>query len=92
MQTFAYSNLFQKLFFEIEKEEIKEHMLNNLLIRLLYKPLPWGLKFTFVNMNKTDGFQKMIKPYLDKYNLWEAFCNISNKYKKNDLMNLIDLE
>ena len=43
-------------------------------------------------MNKTDGFQKMIKPYLDKYNLWEAFCNISNKYKKNDLMNLIDLE
>ena len=92
VQTFAYSNLFQKLFFEIEKEEIKEHMLNNLLIRLLYKPLPWGLKFTFVNMNKTDGFQKMIKPYLDKYNLWEAFCNISNKYKKNDLMNLIDLE
>ena len=91
VQTFAYSNLFQKLFFDIGKPEIKEHMLNNLLIRLLYKPLPWGLKFTFTNMNKTDGFQKMVKPYLDKYNLWEAFCKISNRLKVDDLSNLIDI-
>ena len=67
-------------------------MLNNLLIRMLYKPLPLGLKFTFINMNKIDGFQKMIKPYLDKYNLWEAFGNILNCCKKNDLTNVIVLE
>ena len=92
VQTFAYSILFQTLFFEIKNEEVIEHMLNNILIRLIYKPLPWGLKFTFINLNKTEGFQKLIKPYLDKYNLWEAFCNILNGMKKNDLMNVIDLE
>ena len=92
LQTFAYSILFQVLFFEIKNEEIIEHMLNNLLIRMLYKPLPWGLKFTFISMNKIDGFQKMIKPYLDKYNLWEAFGNILNCCKKNDLTNVIVLE
>ena len=92
LQTFAYSILFQVLFFEIKNEEIVEHMLNNLLIRMLYKPLPWGLKFNFISMNKIDGFQKMIKPYLDKYNLWEAFGNILNICKKNDLTNVIVLE
>ena len=92
LQTFAYSILFQVLFFEIKNEEIVEHMLNNLLIRMLYKPLPWGLKFNFIIMNRTDGFQKMIKPYLDKYNLWEAFVNILNCCKKNDLTNVIVLE
>ena len=95
IQTFAYSIIFQVLFFSMESQENKEvfeHMLNNLLIRLIYKPIPWGLKFTFINMNKTEGFQKLIKPYLDKYNLWEAFCNILNGFKKNDLMNVIDLE
>ena len=92
VQTFAYSILFQTLFFEIKNEEVIEHMLNNILIRLIYRPLPWGLKFTFINLNKTEGFQKLIKPYLDKYNLWEAFCNILNGLKKNDLMNIIDLE
>ena len=32
---------------------------------MLYKPLPWGLKFNFISMNKIDGFQKMIKPYVE---------------------------
>ena len=91
MQTFAYSILFQTLFFEIKNEEVIEHMLNNILIRLIYRPLPWGLKFTFINLNKTEGFQKLIKPYLDKYNLWDAFGNILNCFKKNDLINAIDL-
>ena len=92
VQTFAYSILFQVLFFNIENQDVFEHMLNNLLIRMIYKPLPWGLKYTFINMNKTEGFQKLIKPYLDKYNLWDTFCNILNWFKKNDLMNMIDLE
>ena len=91
VQTLAYSKLFQKLFFDVESEEIKEHLLNNILIRLLYKPLPWGLKFTFWEMNRNEEFKKIVKPYLDKYNLWDAFCSISNKFKKNDLINLIDI-
>ena len=88
VQTLAYSNLFQELFLEIKNEEIREHMLNNLLIRIIYKPIPWGLKYTFINMNKNEKFQKLIKLYLEKYNLGDAFANILNGFKKNDLKNL----
>ena len=88
VQTLAYSNLFQELFLEIKNEEIREHMLNNLLIRIIYKPIPWGLKYTFINMNKNEKFQKLIKLYLEKYNLGDAFTNILNGFKKNDLKNL----
>ena len=73
VQTLAYSHLFQELFFDINNDDIKEHMLNNILIRMIYKPLPWGLKYTFINMNKKEGFQKMIKSYLDKYNLGDIY-------------------
>jgi hypothetical protein len=92
VQTLAYSNLFQELFLEIKNEEIREHMLNNLLIRIIYKPIPWGLKYTFINMNKKEGFQKMIKPYLDKYNLGDVYYKILNESKKNDLKNLVEFE
>ena len=92
VQTLAYSNLFQELFLEMKNDEIREHMLNNLLTRIIYKPIPWGLKFTFINMNKNEKFQKLIKPYLDKYNLDDAFTNILNGCKKNDLKNLMEFE
>jgi hypothetical protein len=92
VQTLFYSNLFQELFLNIKGDEIKEHMLNNLLIRIIYKPQPWGLKFTFINMNKAKGFQNIVKPLLDKYNLEDAFSYILNGCKKNDLKNLIEFE
>ena len=92
VQTLAYSHLFQELFFDINNDDIKEHMLNNILIRMIYKPLPWGLKYTFINMNKKEGFQKMIKPYLDKYNLGDIYYKILNESKKNDLKNLVEFE
>ena len=76
----------------MKNDEIREHMLNNLLTRIIYKPIPWGLKFTFINMNKNEKFQKLIKPYLDKYNLDDAFTNILNGCKKNDLKNLMEFE
>ena len=92
VQTLFYSNLFQELFLNIKGDEIKDHMLNNLLIRIIYKPQPWGLKFTFINMNKAKGFQNIVKPLLDKYNLEDAFSYILNGCKKNDLKNLIEFE
>ena len=92
VQTLYYSNLFQELFLNIKGDNIKEHMLNNLMIRIIYKPQPWGLKFTFINLNKADGFQDIAKPLLEKYNLDDAFSYILNGCKKNDLKNLIEFE
>ena len=87
VQTMSYSLLFQELFFDLKNDEIKEHMLNNILERLLYKPLPWGLKYTMVNLYKKDKFQKMIKPFIEKYKLGDVIHKIVNNCKENNLNN-----
>ena len=87
VQTMFYSLLLQELFFEIKNEEIKEHILNNLLERLLYKPLPWGIKYTMVNLYKKEKFCKIIKPFMEKYKLNEVLQNIVNNCKENDFKN-----
>lgn len=89
IQTMSYSLLLQELFFEIKNDEIKENILNNLLERLLYKPLPWGLKYTMINLYKKDKFQKIIKPFVEKYKLNEILQKIVNNCKENNLINCI---
>ena len=89
VQTMSYSLLFQELLFDINNDEIKEHLLNNLLERLLYKPIPWGLKYTMVNLYKKDKFLKIIKPFMEKYKLNEILKKIVNNCKENDLKNFI---
>ena len=87
LQTMSYSYLLEELFFEIKNDEIKEHMLNNLLERLLYKPLPWGIRYTMVNLYKKEKFQKIIKPLVDKYKLTDIIQKIVNNCKENKLNN-----
>ena len=87
VQTFAYSNLFQELFLDIKDNAIKEHMLNNLMIRMIYKPLPWGLCFTFISLNKVEKYQKIMKTFIDKYNLNALVKKIVDGYDKNNLTN-----
>ena len=87
VQTMAYSLLIQELFFEIKNDVIKEHILNNLLERSLYKPLPWGIRHTIVDLYKKDKFQKMVKPFLEKYKLNEVLIKIVNNCKENNLVN-----
>ena len=89
VQTMSYSFLLEELFFEIKNEEIKEHILNNLLIRLLYKPLPWGIRHTMIDLYKKDKFQKMVKPFIEKYKLNEVLVKIVNNCKDNTLMNCV---
>jgi hypothetical protein len=83
----SYSLLFQELLLDIQNDEIKEHLLNNLLERLLYKPLPWGLKYTMVNLYKKEKFIKMIQPFMEKYKLNEILKKIVNNCKENNLRN-----
>ena len=91
MQTESYSILYQELFLEINNEEIKEHLLNNLLQRLLYKPYPWGIRYTLVNLAKKEKFKKMIKNYSnDKNNIMdiiEKMTKVAIEYKENNLVN-----
>lgn len=88
-QTMSYSLLLQELFLEIKDDEIKENILNNLLVRLLYKPLPWGLKYTMINLYKKEKFQKIIKPFVEKYKLNEILQKIVNNCKENNLINYV---
>ena len=89
VQTMSYSFLLQELLFEIKNEEIKEHILNNLLIRLLYKPLPWGIRHTMIDLYKKDKFQKMVKPFVEKYKLSEVLIKIVNNCKDKTLVNYV---
>ena len=89
VQTMSYSFLLQELLFEIKNEEIKEHILNNLLIRLLYKPLPWGIRHTMIDLYKKDKFQKMVKPFVEKYKLSEVLVKIVNNCKDKTLVNYV---
>ena len=87
IQTMSYSLLLQELFFEIKNDEIKEHILNNLLERLLYKPLPWGIRYTMVSLYKKEKFLKIIKPFIEKYKLSDVLQKIVNNCKENNLKN-----
>ena len=89
VQTMSYSLLLQELFFEIKNDDIKEHILNNLFERLLYKPLPWGIRYTMVNLYKKEKFLKAIKPFIEKYKLNEILQKLVNNCKENDLKNFV---
>ena len=89
IQTMSYSLLLQELFLEIKNDEIKEHILNNLLERLLYKPLPWGIRYTMVNLYKKDKFQKIIKPFIEKYKLNDVLQKLVKNCKENNLKNYV---
>ena len=64
-QTYYFSSLLNYIFYEIKDDYIKEHILKNMLERLLYKPYPWGLIPTFITMTKNSKFQNMSK-YINK--------------------------
>ena len=64
-QTYYFSSLLNYIFYEIKDDYIKEHILKNMLERLLYKPYPWGLIPTFIIMTKNSKFQYMSK-YINK--------------------------
>ena len=91
MQTESYSILYQELFLEINNEKIEEHLLNNLLQRLLYKPYPWGIRYTLVNLVKKEKFKKMNKSYFnDKNNIMdiiEKMTKVAIEYKEGNLAN-----
>jgi CCR4-NOT transcription complex subunit 1 len=63
-QTVFFSSLLNYIFYEIKDDYIKEHILKNMLERLLYKPYPWGLIPTFIIMTKNP--KQNLSKYINK--------------------------
>ena len=76
-QTINYSLLFQELFINIDNEDLKMLLIAKLFKRMLYNPIPWGIKYTlnclFIN---------------EKFNQWKNQC-ISENEEFEDFINII---
>ena len=84
-QTINYSELFQELFINIENEDIEEQLMVNLLERVLYKPIPWGIKFTLNCLFNNEKYRQMEKKYISQNSEIIDFINrISINLTEND--------
>ena len=64
VQTIFFSNLIVYLFEKINNPTIEEHLFKNIIERLLYKPFPWGVAFTFITLMKNDKELLSEKTYI----------------------------
>ena len=64
VQTIFFSNLIVYLFEKINNPTIEEHLFKNIIERLLYKPFPWGVAFTFITLMKNDKELLSEKAYI----------------------------
>ena len=62
-QTISCSILFVELFVNLENEDIEKQLIINILERALYKPIPWGVKFTLNSLFDDERFRKMKEKY-----------------------------
>jgi hypothetical protein len=67
-QTYYFSCLLLCIILEIKDEQIEEHILRNMLLRLFYKPYPWGILITFIELSKNPKYELMKKAYVMESN------------------------
>jgi len=86
-QTYYFSCLLLALFTEVKNEAIEEHILRNILERLLFKPYPWGILLTFVQLTRPK-YQLEKKSYINKAHIEKIIEGLvkfikANKHNKN---------
>ena len=85
-QTINYSILFQELFFNLENEDIEKQLMVNILERMLYKPIPWGIKYTLNCLINNEKYKQLEKKYINQNDEIVDFINkISNDSLENDI-------
>jgi hypothetical protein len=65
-QTICCNILFVELFVNLENEDIEKQLMINILERALYKPIPWGVKYTLNCLFDDVRFIKMEKKYIEQ--------------------------
>jgi CCR4-NOT transcription complex subunit 1 len=63
-QAISYSLLFQELFINIDNEDIEKQLMENILERALYNPIPWGIKYTLNCLLNNEKYQQLEKKYI----------------------------
>ena len=82
-QTISCNILFVELFFNLENEDIEKQLMINILERALYKPIPWGIKYTLKCLFDDVRFIKMEKKYIEEnIEITNFIKSISEKKKK----------
>ena len=74
-QTIEYSELFQKLLINLENEDIEEQLIVNILERMIYKPIPWGIKYTLNCLFNNKKYQQIEKKFIALNNELMDFIN-----------------
>ena len=74
---------------EIKNEIIEEHIIRNIIGRLIFKPNPWGLVHFFVQLMKNGKYAIMKRPFILKNKADELLQKISLSVKNDKMKNYI---
>ena len=84
-QTINYSLLFQELFINLENEDLEIQLIVNIFERMLYNPIPWGIKYTLNCLFKNEKFKQLKNNYISQNEEIEDFINkISKAFIENE--------
>ena len=89
-QTIVFSYLMLFILSEIKNDVIEEHIIRNLIGRLIYKPIPWGVVCFFVQVMKNKKCMLLLKkPYIIKNKADELLQKLYLSVKNDKLKNFI---
>ena len=74
---------------EIKNEIIEEHIIRNIIGRLIFKPNPWGLVHFFVQLMKNGKYLILKRPFILKNKADELLQKISLSVKNEKMKNYI---
>ena len=89
IQTIFFANLIIFIFETVGDETIEEHILKNLVERLLYKPFPWGIALTFINLMKNEKELLAQKTYITKNAFEDVLTKLLAICKENNMVNYL---
>jgi len=65
-ETISCSILFVELFVNLENEDIEKQLIINILERVLYRPVPWGVKYTLKCLFNDERYRKMETKFIEQ--------------------------
>ena len=87
-QAISFSLLFQELFINIDNEDIEKQLMENILERALYNPIPWGIKYTLNCLFINEKFNQWKNQYISENEEFEDFINIISNILTEDEIRL----
>ncbi|MCQ2816353.1 MAG: DUF3819 domain-containing protein [archaeon] len=86
---FAYILIF--ICTEVKNDIIEEHIIKNLLERLIFKPHPWGLVLAFVNLMKHKKYEPKMQEIINNNKIQNVIENLLPNCYDKDLNNYMTI-